>query len=101
PAARVGGVDDIVDLAVGRHRESSPALVGRRNSRLEGLLALRVVPDLFELAPHPELDRTLQAHRAELRRGPADREERSLEPAAGHRLRAKPVALAEDDGAGR
>ena len=45
-----------------------------------------------ELVAEAELHRALEAHAAELAGRPGDREERRLEAAAGHRLRAEAVA---------
>ena len=68
---------------------------------LEALGALGLVGDRLELAAKAELDRALEPHRAELGRRPADREQRLVQAAAGHRLGAEPVGLAQDHGAER
>src|SRR6185295_18582235 len=64
---------------------------------VEERLARGGILDGGQLVAIAELDRALQPHAAELARGPGDGEERRLEAAAGHRLRAQPVRLAEYD----
>src|SRR5439155_890807 len=66
PAARVGGVDDVVDLAVRGHVDARAVLVGGGDRRLERLLALPGVLDRLEFAPHPQPDGALEPHPAEL-----------------------------------
>src|SRR5439155_21178638 len=56
------------------------------------------VLDRGELLAVAELHRPLEPHAAELARRPGDGEQRRLEAAARHRLRAEAIALAEDDG---
>src|SRR5438445_1373444 len=92
PAPGLGRIDHIVDLAVRGHVETLAALVGGRDRRLERLLALARILDRIELAAHAQAHSSLQAHRTELGGGPADREHRRLEAAAGHCLRTQAIA---------
>src|SRR5262245_25203535 len=62
PASCIVRVDHVVDLPVGRHVESAAVLVGGGDGLVEGALPLGFVIDGFELAPHAELDRALEAH---------------------------------------
>src|ERR1700678_4420506 len=86
PAARVGRVDHVVDLAVGGHVDALPALVGGGDELLEDALALLLVLDRVELAAHAQAHGSLEAHAAELGGWPGDGEQRCPEAAAGHRL---------------
>src|SRR5690606_21881588 len=95
--ARVGGVDDVVDLEElgGVHRRG--VLLGERGELPDATLALLLVGDRLELAPHAEPDRALEPHRTEVRAGPRDGEDRLVERPADHRLRAEAVTATEDD----
>src|SRR5215471_7157256 len=92
PPARVGGVDHVVDLEVARHVHGLAVLVHAVDHALVRLLALDRVGDRVELAALAEADRTFEVHTAELAGGPGNAEQRRLERAAGHRLRAEAVA---------
>src|SRR3954465_15700419 len=54
PAARVGGVDDVVDLAVGGHVDALPVLVGGGHGGLERAPALLLVGDRLDVAGPPQ-----------------------------------------------
>ncbi len=95
---RVRRVDHVVELEERRRVERLGVVVRRGDHLLDPLLALGLVGDRLELAAEPEADGALQAHRAELGGRPADGEQRLVHAAAGHRLGAEPVGLAQDDG---
>jgi len=98
PCPRVGRVDDGVNLEQGGHVDGLAAFVGERQRRPEELVALLRIRRGIELLAKPQPDGALQTHAAELAGGPRDGEERRVEVAAGHRLRAEAIALAEHDG---
>ena len=98
PPAGIGGVDDVVDLEVRRGVDGLPVLVGAGDHLLEQRIALGRVLHRGQLVAIAELHRPLQPHAAELARRPGHGEHRCLGAAAGHRLPAEPVHLAEHDG---
>src|SRR5262245_45074688 len=91
PPARVGGIDHVVDLEVARHVHGLAVLVHPLDHALVRLFALGRVGYRVELAPLAEAHRTFEVHAAELAGGPRDAEQRRLERAAGHCLRAEAV----------
>ena len=101
PSPRVGGIDDVVDLEVARHVHGLAVLVHALDHLLVRALARVGIGDRVELAALAEPHRAFEVHAAELARRPRDAEQRRLERTAGHRLRAEPVALAQDDRAER
>src|SRR5437764_14857270 len=66
PAARLGRVDDVIDLAIGSHVQALAALVRRLDGGREGTLALLRVLDRLQLAPRTEPHRALEPHGSEL-----------------------------------
>src|SRR5262245_38306759 len=65
PASRIGGIDHLVDLEVGRGAECLAARVGVRHHLVEQGAALGRIGDGLELLAVAELDRALQPHAAE------------------------------------
>ena len=98
PAARLDRIDHLVDLEHGGDVGRLAGLVGFRHHRAEELVALRRVLDRLELLAEAEPHGAFEAHAAELAGRPGDGEALRVEAAAGHGLRAEPVALAQDDG---
>src|SRR5450755_178933 len=95
PAAGVGGIDDVVDLAVLGHADPLAALVGGGHRGVKDALALLFVLDRLELPAHAQPHGSFEAHGPELGGRPPDRKQGRLETAAGHRLGAEPVPLAQ------
>ena len=101
PAPRIGGIDHLVDLEVGRRAERLAARIGGRDHLVEQGAPLGRIGDRLQLLAVAELDRALQPHAAELAGRPGEREGGGVERAAGHRLGAEPIGLAQHDGAER
>ena len=97
-AACLGRVDHVVDLEEGGGVERLGVLFGGGGEVADAALALGLVVDRLELLAQGELDRALQAHRAEVGGRPGDGEQRLVHAAAGHRLGAEAVAAAQDHG---
>src|SRR5262249_13825086 len=76
PPARVGRVDHVVELEVGRVAHRLAVLVHAGDHLLEDPGALRGIVDRRELLAVAELDRALEPHAAELARRPGDGEQR-------------------------
>src|SRR6185369_8838888 len=88
PLPRIGGIDHLVDLQHGGDRDRLAVGVELVDLGAVVLLALDRVLDRFHLLAEAEPDVALQPHAAELARRPGHREERGVEAAADHGLRA-------------
>src|ERR1700722_17786046 len=95
PFARVERVDDVVYFEVRRGIHCLAVAIHPIDHLVEQLLALPGILDGGELVAIAELDGALEPHAAELTGRPRDGENRRLETAARHRLRAQSVALAQ------
>src|SRR3954453_8129041 len=96
--ARFGWIDHVVQLEELRGVDRLRVLLRGRGHLAYALLTRLVVLDRLELLAQPQPHRPLEAHRAQMRRRPGDREHRLVQAAGHHRLRSQAVATAQYHG---